>query len=159
MMMAMDSTSISTYSKTIDDAAFGHAKQDDFLKQVNLTLCVDYASGDVCYAYESEGSVNDMTIFPDILMRMRNMGMDLSDILVVTDRGYSSVMNVQKQINVQIKFLTGVKLTEDSVKAKIDRYKESLNNPVFMKGVLGVYARTGEVEKEIAVYDVTDIPQ
>lgn len=47
MMMAMDSTSISTYSKTIDDAAFGHAKQDDFLKQVNLTLCVDYASGDV----------------------------------------------------------------------------------------------------------------
>ena len=147
LMMAMDSTSISTYSKSIDDAAFGHAKQDDFLKQVNLTLCVDYESGDVCYAYESEGSVNDMTIFPDIIMRMRNIGMDLSDILVVTDRGYSSVMNVQKQINVQIKFLTGVKLTEDAVKAKIDRYKESLSNPVFMNGALGVYARTGEVEK------------
>ena len=102
MMMAMDSTSFSTYSKSIDDAAFGHAKQDGFLKQVNLTLCVDYESGDVCYAYESEGSVNDMTIFPDIIMRMRNIGMELSDILVVTDRGYSSVMNVQKQINVQI---------------------------------------------------------
>jgi hypothetical protein len=57
MIMAIDSTSISTYSQSIENAAFGHAKQDDFLKQINLTLCVDYATGDVCYAYESEGSI------------------------------------------------------------------------------------------------------
>ncbi len=153
MIMAIDSTSISTYSQSIENAAFGHAKQDDFLKQVNLTLCVDYETGDVCYAYESEGSVNDMTIFPDILMRMQNLGLDLSEVLITTDRGYSSVMNVQKQINCKLRFLTGVKLTEDSIKAKINRYKDSLNNPLFMKGTLAVYARTGEIEKWSSTVD------
>ena len=146
MMMAIDSTSISTYSQTIDNAAFGHAKQDSFLKQVNLTLCVDYKSGDVCYAYESEGSVNDMSVFSDILLRMQAIGLDLSDVLLVTDRGYSSVMNIQKQLNCSLKFLTGVRLSEDSVKAKIDRYKSSLANPVFMNGRMGVYARSSEPE-------------
>lgn len=36
MTIAIDSTSIATYSESIGDAAFGHAKQDDFLKQINL---------------------------------------------------------------------------------------------------------------------------
>lgn len=61
IIMAVDSTSISTYSETITDAAYGHAKQDDFLKQINLTLCVDYDTGDTCYAYECEGSITDMS--------------------------------------------------------------------------------------------------
>lgn len=146
MMMAIDSTSISTYSQTIGNAAYGHAKQDDFLKQVNLTLCVDYKSGDVCYAYESEGSVNDMTVFSDILTRMQTVGLDLSDVLLVTDRGYSSVMNIQRQLNCSLKFLTGVRLSEDSVKAQINRYKASLSSPVFLNGRMGVYARSGDTE-------------
>ena len=35
---ALDNTSISTYSETIEDAAFGHAKRDPQLKQINYTL-------------------------------------------------------------------------------------------------------------------------
>ena len=85
IMMAIDSTSISTYSETIDDAAYGHAQQNDFLKQVNLTLCVDYATGDTCYAYESEGSINDMALYPSLLMRMQSCGLDLANVLLVTD--------------------------------------------------------------------------
>ena len=142
MMMAIDSTSISTYSETIDNAAFGHAKQDDFLKQINLTLCVDYATGDTCYAYESEGSINDMSLFPDLLLRMQNCGIKLDEVLITTDRGYSSVLNVQKQLNCDLKFLTGVKLSEDTTKKYIDKYRSSLSNPAFLNGELGVYART-----------------
>ena len=142
MMMAIDSSSIGTYSTTIENAAFGHAKQDDFLKPVNLTYCTDYYTGDTCYAYESEGSVTDMSLFPQILMNMQNNGFDLSDVLLTTDRGYSSIMNIQKQLNCGLKFLTGIKLSEDTVKCEIDKYKSSLNNPVFMNGALGVFART-----------------
>ena len=139
-MMAIDSTSISTYSETIDDAAYGHAQQNDFLKQVNLTLCVDYATGDTCYAYESEGSINDMALYPSLLMRMQSCGLDLSNVLLVTDRGYSSVMNIQKQIDCKLRFLTGTRLSEDSVKKLIDKYRSSLSSPVFM-GECGVNAR------------------
>lgn len=147
MTIAIDSTSIATYSESIGDAAFGHAKQDDFLKQINLTLCVDYETGDVCYGYESEGSINDMALFPELLMRMLNCGIDLSNTLITTDRGYSSILNVQKQINCSLKFLTGVKISEDSIKATIRKYRESLMNPIFMNGRLGVYARTAPIEK------------
>ena len=157
MMMAIDSTSISTYSKTIKDAAYGHAKQDDFLKQVNLTLCVDYDTGDICYAYQSEGSINDMSLFPDLLMRMQNNNFDLSNVLLTTDRGYSSVMNIQKQINCKLKFLTGVRLSEDSVKKSIDRYKASLTAPSFLSGKLGVYARTAPIERWTSTTDGINI--
>lgn len=144
MMMAIDSTSISTCSQTIDNAAYGHAKQDDFLKQINLTFCIDYFTGDLCYAYESEGSVNDMTLFADILLRMQSLGLNLANTLIATDRGYASIMNIQKLINCKLMFLTGMTLKEDSIKATIDRYKTSLNNPMFMNGKLGIYARTSD---------------
>ena len=74
MAIALDSTSISTYSDTICDAAYGHAKQDAHLKQVNLTLCTDYLTGDICYAYQSEGSITDIALFPNLLMRMQMNG-------------------------------------------------------------------------------------
>ena len=35
----------------------------------------------------------------------------------------------------------------DSIKAAIDRYKDSLNNPMFMNGKLSIYARTADTEK------------
>lgn len=147
MMMTIDSTSISTWPDTIDNAAYGHAKQDNFLKQVNLTFCIDYFTGDLCYAYESEGSVNDMTLFTVILMRMQSIGLDLAKTLLATDRGYASILNIQKLIKCKLMFLTGMSLKEDSIKAAIDRYKDSLNNPMFMNGKLSIYARTADTEK------------
>ena len=153
MMMTIDSTSISTWSESIDNAAFGHAKQDNFLKQVNLTFCIDYFTGDLCYAYESEGSVNDMSLFADILLRMQNVGLDLSKTLLTTDRGYASILNIQKLINCHLLFLTGISLKEDSVKTTIDRYKPSLNNPMFMNGKLGIYAKTADTEKWTSTSD------
>ena len=153
MMMAIDSTSISTCSQTIDHASYGHAKQDDFLKEVNLTFCIDYFTGDLCYAYESEGSVNDMTLFADILLRMQSFGLNLANTLIATDRGYASIMNIQKLINCKLMFLTGMTLKEDSIKATIDRYKTSLNNPMFMNGKLGIYALTADSEKGTSTSD------
>lgn len=153
MMMAIDSTSIGTWSETIDNAAYGHAKQDDFLKQINLTFCIDYFTGDLCYAYESEGSVNDMTLFADILLRMQSIGLNLANTLIATDRGYASIMNIQKLINCKLMFLTGMTLKEDSIKATIDRYKNSLNNPMFMNGKLGIFARTADTEKWTSTSD------
>ena len=146
MLMAVDSTGISTWSETISDAAYGHAKQDPFLKQVNLTICTDYETGDACYAYISEGSVNDMSLFPELLMRMHSAGFDLSEVLIVTDHGYSSMQNVQKQLNCGLKFLTGFKLSEDAIRRQFDKYGESLRIMAFLNGGMGIYARSAGPE-------------
>lgn len=84
---------------------------------------------------------------------MQNVGLDLSKTLLTTDRGYASILNIQKLINCHLLFLTGISLKEDSVKATIDRYKPSLNNPMFMNGKLGIYARTADTEKWTSTSD------
>lgn len=92
---ALDNTSISTYSDTIAEAQFGHAKRDPDLKQINYTVICDQCSGDIVFAHMYEGAVNDVTALSDILHAMTNAGFDLDKNILVTDRGYSSLENIQ----------------------------------------------------------------
>lgn len=89
--LALDSTAISSYSITINNASYGHAKQNPELRQVNFTLGVDYLSGDVCYAYECDGNINDKALYPHLMLDLKNNGYNLQETVVVTDRGYESI--------------------------------------------------------------------
>lgn len=142
--LALDSTALSTYSVTISSAAYGYAKQNPELRQVNFTLGVDYLNGDVCYAYESEGSITDKSVYPHLMMDLHHNGYNLQDTVIVTDRGYQSIYNIQRLLDIEINYLCGVPLTEESVKQLFERYKSSLSNPAFLNGRLKVAARTSK---------------
>lgn len=142
--LALDSTALSTYSVTISSAAYGYAKQNPELRQVNFTLGVDYLNGDVCYAYESEGSVTDKSVYPHLMMDLHHNGYNLQDTVIVTDRGYQSICNIQRLLDIEINYVCGVPLTEESVKQLFERYKSSLSNPAFLNGRLKVAARTNK---------------
>ena len=126
LAVAFDSTSFPTYSKTIAHAEYGHAKQNPELAQVNLATVCDQETGDVVYAYEYAGSVNDKASFAPILDRMKDEGFDLSDILLVADRGYKSVYNTQRLINEQISFVQGLPLDGDCVRKAIRKHRAKL---------------------------------
>ena len=142
--LALDSTALSTYSVTISSAAYGYAKQNPELRQVNFTLGVDYLNGDVCYAYESEGSITDKSVYPDLMMDLHHNGYNLQDTVIVTDQGYQSIYNIQRLLDIEINYVCGVLLTEESVKQLFERYKSSLSNPAFLNGRLKVAARTSK---------------
>lgn len=142
--LALDSTALSTYSVTISSAAYGYAKQTPELRQVNFTLGVDYLNGDVCYAYESEGSITDKSVYPHLMMDLHHNGYNLQDTVIVTDRGYQSIYNIQRLLDIEINYVCGVPLTEESVKQLFERYKSSLSNPAFLNGRLKVAARTSK---------------
>ena len=142
--LALDSTALSTYSVTISSAAYGYAKQNPELRQVNFTLGVDYLNGDVCYAYESEGSITDKSVYPHLMMDLHHNGYNLQDTVIVTDRGYQSIYNIQRLLDMEINYVCGVPLTEESVKQLFERYKSSLSNPAFLNGRLKVVARTSK---------------
>lgn len=143
--LALDSTALSTYSVTISSAAYGYAKQNPELRQVNFTLGVDYLNGDVCYAYESEGSITDKSVYPHLMMDLHhNNGYNLQDTVIVTDQGYQSIYNIQRLLDIEINYVCGVPLTEESVKQLFERYKSSLSNPAFLNGRLKVAARTSK---------------
>lgn len=142
--LALDSTALSTYSVTISSAAYGYAKQNPELRQVNFTLGVDYLNGDVCYAYESEGSITDKSVYPHLMMDLHHNGYNLQDTVIVTDRGYQSIYNIQRLLDIEINYVCGVPLTEEIVKQLFERYKSSLSNPAFLNGRLKVAARTSK---------------
>ena len=142
--LALDSTALSTYSVTISSAAYGYAKQNPELRQVNFTLGVDYLNGDVYYAYESEGSITDKSVYPHLMMDLHHNGYNLQDTVIVTDRGYQSICNIQRLLDIEINYVCGVPLTEESVKQLFERYKSSLSNPAFLNGRLKVAARTSK---------------
>lgn len=142
MYMALDSTAISTFSMTIEDAAYGHAKQNPELKQINLTLAVDFLNGDVCYAREDEGSITDKSVYRSVLAQMKSYGFDLDETVLVTDRGYSSIMNLQSLFNTDVSFVAGVPIVEKGLKDKFAKFREALCDLAFYNSEYDVYCRT-----------------
>lgn len=142
MYMALDSTAIGTFSMTIEDAAYGHAKQNPELKQINLTLAVDFLNGDVCYAREDEGSITDKSVYKSILAQMKSYGFDLDETVLVTDRGYPSLMNLQNLFNTDVSFVAGVPIVEKGLKDKFAKFREALCDLAFYNSEYDVYCRT-----------------
>lgn len=144
---ALDSTSISTYSDN-PLAQYGHAKRDESLKQINLTLVCDQRSGDVVFAHLYDGAVNDVASLQDVLYAMKRADFDLSNNILVSDRGYHSLINVQKMLNLDLSFVLGVKKQEDVIKQEFKKHRESLMNGAFYNGRLRASAYSYKEEWE-----------
>ncbi len=141
---ALDSTSISSYSETNGMAQYGHAKRDPELRQINQTFVCDQRSGDVLFVHMYDGAVNDVSSLFDVLMNMQGAGFDLSDNILVTDRGYSSLINVQRMINMELAFVQGVRRSENAIDEMFARKKTQLQNGAFYNGNLKASAFTYE---------------
>lgn len=62
---------------------------------------------------------------------MQKVGFDMSETLLITDRGYKSMSNIQKQLDVGLKFLQCTPLNEKSVRALIDKHSYQLKGIEF----------------------------
>jgi transposase len=145
---AFDSTSISTYS-TMDDAAFGHAKQDPNLKQINLATIVDQFSGDLVYAFTYDGSINDKATYAYAISRMTQAGFPMQEIILITDRGYYSNYNGNMLLQEGIHYLSGVPISQNSVEEKwiLDKGQDFKSDPVFWNPLYEVAHYTLPAEK------------
>ena len=140
---ALDSTSISTYADS-DLAEYGHAKRDLHLKQINFTVVCDQASGEIVFSYLYDGSINDLASFQDVLWAMKEAGFDMDNNVFVSDRGYHSVINVQKLLQSNVSFVLGVPRKEDAIKQAFKRHHNQLVNGGFYNGYLKASAFTYE---------------
>ena len=136
---ALDSTTISSYSKTIDDVAFGHAKRDPDLPVINYVLVTDQSTGEIVFTHTYEGSINDVAALKGILARMVDAGVNMDNVVLITDRGYSSIENVQRELNMDIKFVQGVRFSEDSVREAYLKHLPQLNTIGFYQSELNVF--------------------
>jgi hypothetical protein len=89
-------------------------------------LACDQNTGEVLYAREYADSINDVASFSEIFKDMKNVGFHVEDVELVTDRGYKSAYNIQTQLDAGVKFVQGLRIDENSIKAKFDRHMEEL---------------------------------
>ena len=111
---AFDSTSIACYSSTIEDAAYGHAKQDEGIPQINLAVVMDQVTGEFLYAHLYEGSINDQATYSFIVEKMTQAGFPMNEIIFVTDRGYPSNQVLNQVLSEGGHFLTGCPINKGS---------------------------------------------
>lgn len=90
---ALDSTSISTCAKELDFSEWGHNKDGDLLKQINIVMLVNQKTGCPLYYRVYSGATPDVSTVSHLLKEYCSMGFNRSAILVA-DRGYGSVKNI-----------------------------------------------------------------
>lgn len=114
---AFDSTSISTYGD-LQLAAYGHAKQNPELKQINLATIVDQFTGDIVYAFVYEGSISDKATYNYVYERMESAGFPMNEIMLITDRGYYSAANANEMLKNDAHYLSGAPIAIKSVEER-----------------------------------------
>jgi transposase len=112
--LALDTTSICTYSVSMDKAVFGKPKQSNDnkrLKQINLCLLFGENSGLPVYSCTYHGSINDVSLLVGAIQRYALL--KYTDFKLVLDRGFYSKNNINYMINSspKIKFIVGMPAT------------------------------------------------
>lgn len=86
--VAFDSTNQNTSSKEIEEAEYGHAKEDEGLPDINTALIVDQETGIPLYYEHFLGSLLDKVQAPDTVEKMESLG--FTKLFFMMDRGYCS---------------------------------------------------------------------
>lgn len=126
--LALDVTSVSSYSKTIDYCEFGYNKDHENLPQINM--CVLFGEKSLLPMYQTvyEGSLNDVTILSCIINQFYDIIGDFNFKLVM-DKGFYSRDNISFIISKKdIKFIISVPLDNNYLKNIIISDLSIINN-------------------------------
>lgn len=116
--LAYDTTSISSYSRTLKQVRYGNNKEHDPLAQINLALLFGEESGlPVCYR-KLPGNISDVKTVQHLLKEVDFLKMD--KVNLVMDRGFYSADNINALYRNHHKFLISAKTSLKFIKEKLD---------------------------------------
>ena len=104
---AVDSTSISTYGFHLIDIRWGHNKEHLPLKQTLEVVVYSLTSHLPIYYLELPGNMPDARTIDLIVTELEHAG--FKNIVLITDRGYESMKNLELYISKNQKVITSVK--------------------------------------------------
>jgi len=121
---AYDTTSISSYSKCLNQVRFGVNKDHDPLPQINLALLFGEESNLPFYYRKLPGNIPDVKTVKNLLADIDFFGFD--KIKLVMDRGFYSEENINDLYQHHLKFLIAAKTSLQFVKAQLDKVRDFL---------------------------------
>lgn len=133
MFLALDSTSISTYSKKLSYAEYGHNKDGDDTKQINFLLVCEESSGLPIYGKIYKGNVVDVSTVKNLLADLAlvtGVSKDeaSNNYIFVTDRGYESDDNLQDFARHDYSFVMRSRMANRWILDEVDNAIPELRN-------------------------------
>lgn len=108
--LALDITSISSWSKLIDDVEWGYNRDGDKLAQINLCMLLGYQSRLPVRMTVYNGSIKDVSTLETTISQMAPD--EVKQVMLVMDKGFSSRKNINMLLNKKgVRFLLALPLT------------------------------------------------
>jgi len=144
---AYDSTSVSSYSETMNQVKYGKNKDGESLPQINLALLFGEESGLPFYYRKLAGNIPDVKTIRELIRELDVLGYE--KVKLVMDRGFYSSGNINALYKEHLKFLCGATTALSFVKNYIgeigsrkdhyEHYNSDLELYVFSKTVAWDY--------------------
>ena len=144
---AYDSTSVSSYSETMNQVKYGKNKDGESLPQINLALLFGEESGLPFYYRKLAGNIPDVKTIRELIRELDVLGYE--KVKLVMDRGFYSIGNTNALYKEHLKFLCGATTALSFVKNYIgeigsrkdhyEHYNSDLELYVFSKTVTWDY--------------------
>jgi hypothetical protein len=133
--LALDITSVSSWSKLIDDVAYGHNRDNDDLPQINICMLMGEKSLLPVFHIVYEGSISDVsTLMTTVNSALSYDKTGQSDKLLVMDKGFFKIKNVNDMLaEPGVRFIIPVSFTTNFAKNQVKSEKkdiDSLNNTI-----------------------------
>ncbi|NQT60801.1 MAG: IS1634 family transposase [Bacteroidetes bacterium] len=165
--LAYDTTSVSSYSKSLKQVKYGRNKDHDPLAQINLALLCGHDSRMPVYYRKLPGNISDVSTLRKMLSDIDVLQVD--KVKMVMDRGFYSEDNLHAFYKNHYKFLIGAKSSLKFIQKHLDPVRETIRTRAYYHSTyqLGCYTvmtnwpykkvkkRSGEVvlsEKRIYVH-------
>jgi transposase len=128
--LALDITSISSYSNLIENVEWGYNRDGEKLPQINFCLLYGENSGLPIYSLSYSGSLKDVSTLTTTLkqFKMLNNGIVFQ---IVTDKGFYSKKNINNLLNENskdFKFVMAVPVNNNLAKNLIEEYTKSISD-------------------------------
>ena len=143
---AYDTTSISSYSKCLNQVKYGVNKDHVPLPQINLAMLFGETSGLPFYYRKLAGNITDVITVKALLKDMDVYG--FKKVKLVMDRGFYSEANVNFLYKDHRKFLMGTKNNLKWIQNEIQKVKSRINTWGNYIEQYSIYAQTSFVKWE-----------
>lgn len=130
--LALDITSVSSYSELIDDVEWGHNRDGEDLKQVNICMLMGEESRLPIYHSVYSGSLHDVSTLRTTCHAFRKVT-DAESILLVMDKGFYSKANIDDMLTGGYRFLIPVKFSSSytiDIVESVRKDMDSIENTV-----------------------------
>lgn len=152
---ALDSTSLSTFSGRLTDARFGHNKDGDALRQINVLMIVSQETGVPVFYRTYAGDIPDVSTIVTTVKDFLRLGLNRMAV-VVLDRGYSSVRNIHTFCQTGMQFVLNFRTACSLARNLITEHRQTLESYDSLDPVTGVHAVTAKVTWSYPVSYRTD---